>query len=728
MLIFKVAYQILLKIRDIFQNLFKKVFDKVRDENGKIFRGIISPDKVKPFLIAIAGIFLAIALTSRWWGGVKIGNDQMDKFRKEMSPKLENNDVPPSIVFSDDPIVQAMKEQEDATHRESGTNAGIPPIDARNYLGVVANPKGLIPTKDQCNALMDKMKTGEDLVGDDKTKMNTCIDKNVAGWTPDQLQMAKALIENPDLTPEERKLLVKGLNNQLTPEELALARALSGKDEAAKALARAAIQSNDEEAKKALADSLMGKKLNDVDSGILAELAKKLGISDDQLSKLGDSYASAYKSADALAGLNGTSGTGSGLNGTAGLGGDNGMTPEAMAALAKELQERDARLKTLEEQVAAAQAAATPGFKELEAGRALSEKDQAAVDKYNALQKQLMDLRKEQQARQALLLKNASIVQGALAQAAQAMNETVESGFSVAYEDAPVLDMKKIGKPIGPKVVRVKTTDASKVLVDLNGNPLSPDKVQLITIRRKNLYDIKRKKDSVRNPNQDFLAGSQPIDAIGLQAKNGQQPLLDVSTLFFFNDKSLKNFNLTGDMRIPAVLQTLILVSDKGHPQLVRAQTLMDVHNPEDNTIVIPKGSIIMGSTSQFDADTGLMDLTLNKVYIGSGKSITQAFTVTSANGNPGLAGEVHDTRGKYLLGAFITSFTAGALNWFSQDALAPYTTATDVGNAMIGAAGAGGADVMNKLSEMYAGDLQNAAKLFYVPKGVDIILSPIEQ
>jgi hypothetical protein len=53
-------------------------------------------------------------------------------------------------------------------------------------------------------------------------------------------------------------------------------------------------------------------------------------------------------------------------------------------------------------------------------------------------------------------------------------------------------------------------------------------------------------------------------------------------------------------------------------------------------------------------------------------KTITQAFTVTSANGNPGLAGEVHDTRGKYLLGAFITSFTAGALNWFSQDTISP--------------------------------------------------------
>jgi hypothetical protein len=121
------------------------------------------------------------------------------------------------------------------------------------------------------------------------------------------------------------------------------------------------------------------------------------------------------------------------------------------------------------------------------------------------------------------------------------------------------------------------------------------------------------------------------------------------------------------------------------------------------------------------------MDLTFNKVSIGSGKVVTQAFTVGSADGTMGLRGEVHDTRGKYLLGAFITSFTAGALNWFSESALQPYTTATDAGNALIGAGGAGGADVANKIAQMYAGDLQNAPSIYYVPKGVPIVLFPSE-
>jgi hypothetical protein len=721
---FKLLFAILMKGRDILQNLFKKLFDKVRDKNGKIFRGILSPNMVKPFLMVVAGIFFAIMMISHWWGGAKMGNDQLDKFRKEMSPQLGTNDVPPSIVgnfdepLGDNPLGDMVKQQDLNGQKDKN----VPEFN-RNYLGVAANPRlnKELPTKDECNALMDKMKTGDELGADDKGKMNVCLDKNVAGWTPDQIQMAKALISNPDLTPEEKALLVKGLNGQLSPEELALARALSGTDETAKALAREAIKNNDEAAKQALAEKLMGKELTDRERGILADLAKKLGISDDQLNKIGDAFASTYGS-----GANGQGLNGSGINGTAGAAGAGGLTPEALAALGKDIQTRDQQIKDLANQLAQAQAEAAESLKKLAEGLTLTPEEQAKVDRFNELQKQLEALRKEQQAKQAILLKNASMVQGVLAQVAQTMNETVESGFSVAYEDAPVLDVKKIAKPIGNKITRIKSKDVDNVLVDLNGKPLSPDKVKLITIRRKNLYDFKKKRDGLTNPTDKFVDGNQPIDNIAQQAKNGAQPL-DVSTLFFFNDKSLKSFNLTGDMKIPAVLQTMIFVSDKGHGQAVRVQTLLDIHNPEDNTIIIPKGSIIMGQTSQFDADTGSMDITLTKAYVGGGKTITQNFIVMSANGNPGLVGEVHDTRGKYLLGAFITAFSAGALNWFSQDALAPYTTATDAGNAMIGALGAGAANTMDQLSTLYAGDLQNAARLYYVAKGVPVILSPTE-
>lgn len=158
---------------------------------------------------------------------------------------------------------------------------------------------------------------------------------------------------------------------------------------------------------------------------------------------------------------------------------------------------------------------------------------------------------------------------------------------------------------------------------------------------------------------------------------------------------------------------------------MVRVRIIDDVHNPETGQIIIPKGSIAIAQTSGFDADTGLMDLSFDKVTVGSGKVLPVKFSIGSADGTMGLKGQVRDTRGKFLLGAFVTSFTAGALNWFSQQVIQEYITATDAGNALLGASLQGGSDVMNRIAELYAGDLQNAAKIYYVPKKIPVVLFP---
>lgn len=158
---------------------------------------------------------------------------------------------------------------------------------------------------------------------------------------------------------------------------------------------------------------------------------------------------------------------------------------------------------------------------------------------------------------------------------------------------------------------------------------------------------------------------------------------------------------------------------------MVRVRILDDIHNPENGQIVIPKGSIAIAQTSGFNADTGVMDLNFDKVTVGSGKTLPVKLAVGSGDGTMGLRGQVRDTRGKFLLGAFITSFTAGALNWFSQQVIQQYITETDAGNALLGASMQGGSDVMNRIAEMYAGDLQNAAKIYYVPKNIPVVLFP---
>jgi hypothetical protein len=74
-----------------------------------------------------------------------------------------------------------------------------------------------------------------------------------------------------------------------------------------------------------------------------------------------------------------------------------------------------------------------------------------------------------------------------------------------------------------------------------------------------------------------------------------------------------------------------------------------------------------------------------------------------------------------------VSAFTSGALNWFSQQIVQPFQTSTDAGTALTGAGLGGGAEALNKLSELMVSDLQNAAKIFFVPKGVPMILYPAD-
>jgi hypothetical protein len=707
----KIIFGVLLKFREAFQKTSGKVIERLKDPVSGKFT-FIKPNNLTFLVTVISVIFLTFMIASKLITNKRPIVGGADAFRKELTPKIGINDTPPALIYDEDPLGQMLNQQN--TAKKGGADDKPMNVD---FLGV-GQAKG--PNKADCDALMEKMKNGDDLVGPDQDKMNKCLETNVAGWTPDQVQMAKALLNDKSLTPEEKDLLRRGINGQLTPEELALARALSGTDEKAKALAREAIKNNDEEAKKALAASLMGKELTAEQKAILDKLAAQAAA--DGKNGFGVNGA----------GANGLSSAAFGKDGT-GANGESGMSPEALKALAAETREREGQIRNLEQALAEAQLAAAEAGKKIANGELLSPAEQAAIARLAELQKQLADLKRIQKEKEEELLREASKLQRTMTQIAATVDDVIPSGFTVAYEEAPLLDCKKV-KPLGKNVIRIKKKkyaandpkNPSNMLYDLNGKPLSPDKIKMIAIRRKNMLQIDRNRNDLQNPADSLTKGGQPIDAQALLSQNGGHPT-DLAQLVVFSDKTLKPFVLAPDQKVLAVLLNYILVSSKGKPQIVRAQVLSDVYNPETNQIAIGKGSIVVGQTQSFDEDTGIMDLTFNKVSIGSGKVVTQAFTVGSADGTMGLRGEVHDTRGKYLLGAFITSFTAGALNWFSESALQPYTTATDAGNALIGAGGAGGADVANKIAQMYAGDLQNAPSIYYVPKGVPIVLFPSE-
>jgi hypothetical protein len=699
---------ILMKLRKWVQAIFGNTFNKIRDpKTGKI-QGM-NPRSVITILWVVGIGFFIVIMSSKFLTDKKnIGNGAED-FRKEVTPKVGINDSLLDPMNDEDPISSILK-----------MNAGkIPTQDSQTTSGsdsAVAS----VPTADECNALLTRMKTGEDLAGDSKDKMNQCLDQNIAKWSPDQIQFAKALLNDNTLTPEEKDLLRKGIAGTATPAELALLRALTGNDPTAKLLAREAIQKAvDDETKKALADALAGKQLSDAQKALLS------GLISEAAAALGKTEKGIYDSL--LAGKDGTSG-GIAL-GADGSSGSNGMSPEALAALAAEMANKEAELRAMQDKLAQAQAEAASAFARGAKGLAMNAAEQAQINRLAELQKQLAELERLQNARRLAVLKNASRMQKTLAAVAKTVDEVIPSSFSIAYEDAPPpLDCKSI-KPLGRRISRVKRVKNSSTLLGLDGKPLSPDKVKLIALRRKNMIEISRTRDNVMNPtgpNSGFTSGLDALDTRAFFGDQGGQKT-DVQSLFVFSDKNLKSFSLTPDMKIPGVLVSQILVTDKGRPAIVRVKILDNVYNPENNNIVIPKGSIVVGTTQSFDADTGMIDLNLNKVSIGSGKMVIQNFTVGSADGRTGLAGRVYDTRGKYLLGAFVASFSAGALNFFSQQVVQPFKTATDPATAIGGAALGGGAEALGKLSELMVSDLQNAAKIFYVPKGVPIILYPTE-
>ena len=194
--------------------------------------------------------------------------------------------------------------------------------------------------------------------------------------------------------------------------------------------------------------------------------------------------------------------------------------------------------------------------------------------------------------------------------------------------------------------------------------------------------------------------------------------------LFVSENNNLKPFKLSPDTVIPAILLTEILVSDKGSSQRVRVKILQDIYDPASGKLVIPKNSIAFGQSGSFDPDTGNMQLTLGQVASGK-ETIDISFAVGSGDLSPGLRGEVRDTRGKLLAGTFITSFTSGALGAIAQNYIAPFQDSDLLGDTLTGAALTGASEIAQRIAEMYAGDLQNAPRLFYVPSSVPVVLIP---
>lgn len=534
-----------------------------------------------------------------------------------------------------------------------------------------------------------------------KKTAEICMEKNIAQLSAEELAAVKQLLRT-DLTQEERDALRAKLSGDLDPDSLKgkivdqlIDAARKGDDQAVQDArnALAALEAKNQELAEALLKKSQDEPLSERESSLVQAFESKLNQSSNSAN-------------DPSQGSN---------------------REEVITNLSKDVAEREAAMKALADELARAQAEAARAGEKIAKGLALTKAEQDAIRKLTELQARQEALAKLQKERLEALAKNMNSLNRTLTQAALTVKQSVPSGITVEIDqtladcnNVKALPIKTVKKGKGkPKA------GAKEVWLTANGEALTPDRIKLIQLMRNKKAQQDKTIADITNPlgGQNDKGLGEKLDVSSVFGEEGAN--VEIGALTVFSDKSLKTFNLTPDMKIPAILDSEILISDKGSNQMVRVRIIDDVHNPETGQIIIPKGSIAIAQTSGFDADTGLMDLSFDKVTVGSGKVLPVKFSIGSADGTMGLKGQVRDTRGKFLLGAFVTSFTAGALNWFSQQVIQEYITATDAGNALLGASLQGGSDVMNRIAELYAGDLQNAAKIYYVPKKIPVVLFP---
>lgn len=698
----RILMGILFKIREMGQRWVMGIFEKFRGPDGKVLG--ITPKGLQILVVTILSVFFLGILATQLVDPKSSRDGGLDKFQKEMQPKtglgdteagngviVPNDPLKGLNINGDDPLADFLKSGKKASTRIEDDLANLDPSGNR------------IPDLSECLDLMDKMKRGDILSVDEQRSADTCIEKNIAGLSQEELRQMKALLD------ENKAKALAGANN-LTPStalEDIIRKNMSGDLKEGSLEQRIAdlVSSGQLEAAKAAANALEGGNRE------LAEALAKQGEGQALSSReqaLVDAYNKLLQGQNASAGKDGT----------------NGLSSEEMARrAAQEIAEREQRLKQIEEEMAKQRALAAEAAKKLAEGKPLTEAERRALERLSELQKQKDAELAAQRRQQEALAKLMASMRDTMARVSATIQQVYPSGITLVNFDEDdcnkkPLPFKKIAKKSGTSG---KKSQDSELVLGLDGKPLTPDKIKLLRLYQKNkALDAKQKMDAL-NPDNSFVSAGNR-----LESANGEEIMRqDVTSLFVFTNKSLKEVNLTANMKIPAVLDSMILVTDKGSSQVVRIRVLEDVRNPDNNVIVIPKGAIAIAKTGGFDIETGIMDLSVNKVVVGSGKSIELKLNVGSADGTMGLKGEVRDTAGKYLLGAFITSFSAGALNWFSQQVVQPFQDRTDAANALTGAGLAGGAEVATKIAEMYSGRLQSSPNIYYVPKGIPVVLFP---
>lgn len=558
--------------------------------------------------------------------------------------------------------------------------------------------------------------------------------------------LIKLAAENPNIlkgnseapNKDEKAILSSYLSQTTDPEGIddQLAKALIGSDAAKKALAQDIIKAKalgDAALVAALTKKLNGEPLTPEEQALIDKFNRgALSKAYDALQEGNDQLKDAYLKKAKNAQLTGDEQ--SMLKNRDGLGVSTNDPNELAKALNADLAARQQDIANLKQSLVDAQSAAKLAAAKLARGAVLSTEEQEALQRFTEIQNKIKQLEDIQKGRQQELGSVVTKLQGTIDMIGSTQKTLFPSGIEVmGFDYTRCKDIKPIKLIVKQKAGK-KIAKKDELFVDSNGNPLTPDQIKILKAYRVDrdtkLSRFKQDKEGLLNP-MNVMGGISDSDSfLASNGINGTRPAGqggsggNIGSLFISDVNNLQPFKLSPNQNIPGLLLTQILVQDKGGGQKVRVKILQDVYDPKTGKLVIPRNSIAFGSTSGFDVETGLMNLELTSVAIG-GSTVDVGLSVNSADLATGLKGEVRDTRGKLLWGAFVSSFSAGALGAISSSVIAPYTDSTVLSDSLTGAGLQGASEVANRIATMYAGDLQNAARIFYVPAGIKVILTP---
>jgi|GEM_PF-4939629 len=697
----KLLFNLLLKIRTGAQKAGGSLLSKSIDpETGKLkWLSVVAWRRLRiAFLVAFFGVVFISQIFTRsanW-------NHSFDDLNKEI--RLDGGTharaASGPLLFDNDPLSELSGQTRDRPlDSNSDLNGATSGVASAN----LTNPQdsaGPIPTESECFSAIEKAKAGSELNLSDRDKINSCITNNVVPVTEADKRLLRTLAAG-DLTPAERQAILttmKGAGN-----------------ERQKKLSDVISASTDPDRQLILKDGV-NRELST--EGVSIDGGEVRGLSKTMAGKPADYGQAIDGSSKILDGAKPSDGERSNLIDAirALKGGDDAALDnpklstdkeKAVTDLVGDVQDRDTKIQELRRQLAEAQADARVAADRIAKGEALSADEQAALDKMSNLRKQLSALETLQEKRQRSLIELTAHLQQTVASAEVSIQKTIPSGVFEGYADYKPLECKDV-KPL-VRIGKRRSKDV-KVASDSNGGKRG------VNLSAKQAFNVYRKVDD---------GGKMELDGKRIDISQYTQGNVNISELFIGKDSGPQAIILSPQTKIAAMLDSQIMVAGGGSAQSVRVKIVQDVFDAKTNQLVIPKNSVAIGRTNDFDETTGVMDLQLDKVSVGAGKTVTINMRVGSGDGSMGLKGEIRDTRGRFILGAIITSFTAGALDFFTQNTIAQYQKSAVASTALQGAGFSAGADAANRVANLFSNDLQNAKKIFVVPRGVPIVLFP---